>query len=273
MELDAALWDEFSRVGWERYDGLALDYPENSYYLIWLGASFFTAFIALVGKLADEDSAIAQWMFFVATISIIGYGLLYLTDGRISIKASMIGWLFTSGFQIVIGIGGIFSPFLSKIVKISLKQLFFLNGILYVVALGLGFYFLNLDNSILVEQNRLGELYEGLSTRFCENTYHFILAALTIGSLFLGTTIKDGEFFYPIYKWVLIFFFLYNVFVVINNGNPDMEETQSWWVTLTISTSVLSFLISKTLENKLPEREEEKPFYKDNILDDLSNLE
>ena len=51
-----------------------------------------------------------------------------------------------------------------------------------------------------------------------------------------------------------------------------MQETQYWWGSLTIAASILSFLISRTLENKLPEREEET-FYKDNILDDLSSLE
>ena len=82
---------------------------------------------------------------------------------------------------------------------------------------------------------------------------------------------KDS-FFGPMYKWTLIILFLYGIFVFINDGNPDMTETQYWWMSLTIITSILSFLISRELKNKLPEREE-APLYNDNILDDLSSLE
>ena len=272
LEVDATLWAEFSRVGWENYGGLDLDYPENSYYLTWFIASLFTTFIAWVGKNADKDSAIAQWLFFVGSISILGYGMLYYGDGYISLEKSQMGWIFTGGFQILIGLGGIFNTFLARVATISLKQLFFLNGVLYLVALGLGFYFLNLDNNILIEKDRLGEAYQGLHYDFPENTYHFILAVLTIGSLFLGSMIKGVEFFHPIYKWTLIIFFLYSIFVFINDGNPDMKETQWWWIILSTTTSIVSFIISRMLKNKLPEREKET-FYKDNILDDLSSLE
>lgn len=272
MELDAVLWAEFSRVGWEKYDGLRLDYPENTYYTIWAVASLFTTFVAWVRKIGDENSALAQWMFYMGILFTIAYTVLFFQDGSVSIESTQVAWLFTSVFQIVMGIGGIFSSFLIKIAKISLKQLFFLNGVLHLAALGLGFYFLNLDNVIFVEQSLLGELYEGLSSRFCENAYHFILMALIMVSLFLGSMIKAEELIYPIYKWLLMVFFLYSGFVVLNNGKPNMQETQYWWGSLTIAASILSFLISRTLENKLPEREEET-FYKDNILDDLSSLE
>ncbi|CAA6801318.1 MAG: Unknown protein [uncultured Aureispira sp.] len=271
-EVDATLWAEFSRVGWERYDGPELDYPENTYYLIWAIASLITTFVAWVFKLDDEDSALAQGLFFMGALFTIGYTILFFQDGSVSIKSSQMAWIFTSVFQIVMGIGGIFSASLAKIAKISLRQLFFLNGLLHLVALGLGFYFLHWDQTILAESNRLGELYEGLSTRFCENTYHFILMSLTIASLFLGNMIKAKELIYPMYQWLLIGFFLYSGFVVLNNGNPDMEETQYWWGSLTIITSILSFLIARTIENKLPERAE-KTIYKDTILDDFSSLD
>jgi hypothetical protein len=95
---------------------------------------------------------------------------------------------------------------------------------------------------------------------------------LTVGSLFLSRMIKDETRIYPVYQWLLMFFFLYTVIVLLNRGSLDMRETQFWWVSLTLITSVLSFLIFRTLKNKLPEREKET-FYKDNILDDLSSLE
>lgn len=275
LELDAALWAEFSRVGWESYDGLDLDYPENQYYLIWTIASLVTMIAAWRRRRADEDVAIASWAFLGGLISLIGYGLLFYADGRISLKESQMGWLFTGTFQILIGLGGVFNNVLARMVKISLKQLFFLNGVLYAVALGLGFYFLNLDNKILAEMDRLGETYQGIHYDFPENTYHFILAVLTVGSLFLGSMIKKVKkvvIVYPMYKWLLVFFFLYSVFVFINDGNPDMGETQLWWLLLTILTSILSFVISGILENKLPEREKEI-FHEDAILDDLSSLE
>jgi len=271
LEVDAALWVEFSRVGWEHYEGADLSSPENSYYKIWLIASLFTAFMAWAAKAADDDSVIAPWSFFVASISVIGYSVLLLEDGDVSIKESQMSWVFIGSFQILMGLGGVFSSFLTKVGEIGLKQLFFFNGVLYALALGLGFSFLSLDNDILVEKAILGELYEGLSLRFSENTYHLILAVLTVGSLFLGRMIKEKALIYPIYQGVLLLFFLYNVIVLLNRGSLDMRETQFLWVSLTLITSVLSFLISRTLENKLPKRE--KNFYKDNILDDLSSLE
>lgn len=272
LEVDAALWAEFDRVGWERYEGLALDYPENTYYLIWIIASIFTAFIAWGGTLTEEDSAIAPIVLLVAVVSVIGYGLLYIADGRFSIKESQVGWIFTGGFQILIGVGGIFGSFVSRFVDFGLKQLFFVNGLVYVFLFLLGRYFLDLDNNILAEMARLGDAYEGLHYDYPENTYHLILTVAPIISLFLGTMEKDS-FFYPMYTWTLIIFFLYGIFVFINDGNPDMRETQYWWMSLTILTSLLSFLISRGIENKLPKREEEEPFYDDIILDDLSSLE
>jgi hypothetical protein len=272
MEVDAVLWAEFSRVGWEHYEGADLDSPENSYYTIWLIASLFTAFIAWIAKAADENSVVARWSFFVASISVIGYSVLLFEDGDVSIKESQMSWIFIGSFQVLMGLGGVFSSFLTRIAKIGLKQLFFFNGVLYALALGLGFCFLSLDNDILTEKARLGELYEGLSRHFPENTYHFILIMLTVGSLLLSRMIKGETRLYPIYQWLLRFFFLYNVIVLLNRGSLDMRETQFWWVSLTLITSVLSFLIFRTLKNKLPEREDET-FYKDNILDDLSSLE
>ncbi|MBL4650582.1 MAG: hypothetical protein JKY03_12695 [Aureispira sp.] len=271
MELDEALWVEFARVGWEHYEGADVDSPENSYYTIWLVASLFTAFVAWTVKTSAEDSVIARWSFFVASISVIAYGVLLFEDGDVSMKESQMSWIFIGSFQVLMGLGGVFSSFLTKVGKIGLKQLFFFNGVLYALALGLGFYFLSLDNNILAEKARLGELYEGLSRHFPENTYHFILAILTVGSLFLGRRIKGKALIYPIHQWLLLLFFLYNVIVLLNRGSLDMRETQYWWVSLTLITSVFSFLIFRTLENKLPEREEN--FYKDNILDDLSSLE
>jgi hypothetical protein len=272
MELDEVLWVEFTRVGWENYEGADLDSPENSYYKIWLIASLFTAFTAWVVKTSNEDSVIAPWSFFVASISVIGYSVLLFEDGDISIKESQMSWVFIGSFQVLMGLGAVFSSFLRKVAKKGLKQLFFFNGVLYALALGLGFCFLSLDNEILAEKARLGELYEGLSRHFSENTYHFILAILTVGSLFLASMIKDKALIYPIYKWLLMFFFLYNIIVLVNGGGLNMRETQFWWASLTLITSVLSFLISRRLENKLPEREAET-FYHDNILDDLSSLE
>lgn len=271
MELDEALWAEFSRVGWEHYEGADLDSPENSYYTIWLIASLFTAFVAWIVKTSNEDLVIARWSFFVASISVIVYGVLLFEDGDVSMKESQMSWVFIGSFQVLMGSGGVFSSFLTQIAKVGLKQLFFFNGVLYALALGLGFCFLSLDNDILVEKARLGELYEGLSRHFPENTYHFILIILTVCSLFLASMIKAEKLIFPIYKWLLMFFFLYNVVVLLNRGSLDMRETQFWWVSLTLITSVLSFLIFRTLENKLPEKEE--TFYKDNILDDLSSLE
>jgi hypothetical protein len=272
MELDAALWAEFIRVGWEHYEGAGLGSPENSYYKIWLTTALFTTFIAFFAKNANKDSVVARWSFFVASISVVFYSVLLIADGDISMKESQMGWIFISSFQILMGLGGVFSSFLTQIAKVGLKQLFFFNGVLYALALGLGFCFLSLDNDILTEKARLGELYEGISRHFSENTYHFILIMLTVGSLFLSRMIKDETRIYPIYQWLLMFFFLYNVIVLLNRGSLDMRETQFWWVSLTLTTSVLSFLIFRTLENKLPEREDET-FYKDNILDDLSSLE
>lgn len=272
LEMDAALWAEFDRVGWENYTGLALDYPENTYYFIWIVASIFTAIIAWGGKVTEEDSAIAPMVFLVAGVSVIGYALLYAADGRFSIKESQVGWIFTGGFQVLIGIGGIFGSFISKYVDFGLKQLFFVNGLVYVFLFLLGRYFLDVDNNILAEMTRLGDAYEGLHYDYPENTYHLILTIASVVSLFLGKMDKYS-FFVPMYKWTLIILFLYGIFVYINDGNPDMTETRYWWMSLTIVSSILSFLISRELENKLPEREEAETFYDDNILDDLSSLE
>jgi hypothetical protein len=272
MEVDATLWAEFSRVGWENYDGLDLDYPENTYYLIWVVASVFTAFITWGIKTTNEDSVVAQFSFFVAILSMIGYSVLLMADGDVSMKESKMSWIFISSFQIMMGLGGLYSSFLTKIAENALKQLFFFNGVLYALALGFGFYFLSLDNNILAEKARMGELYEGLNRHFPENTYHLILAILTVGSLFLASMIKKKELIYPIYTWLLLFFLFYNLIVLIGRGSLDMRETQFWWVCFTLVTSIFSFLISKILENKLPEKEEEI-FYNDNILDDLSSLE
>lgn len=273
LEVDATLWAEFDRVGWEQYDGPDLDSPENTYYGIWIFASLFTIFVAFIGKMVDKDSTIAPLVFLVATVSLLGYGLLYVADGRFSLKETQAGWIFTGSVQILIGIGSVFNTFVSRMVHFGLKQLFFFNAIVYVLLFLLGQYFLNLDTSILAEMDRLGENYDGLHYDFPENTYHLILTVLTLVSLFLGGMLKDKDLLNSMYKWTLIIFFLYSIFVFINDGNPDMTETQYWWMGLTILTSIFSFLISRGLENKLPKREEEEVFYNDNILDDLSSLE
>lgn len=273
LEVDAALWAEFDRVGWEQYSGPDLDSPENTYYSIWIFASLFTVFVAFIGKMANEDSTIAPLVFLVATISLLGYGLLYAADGRFSIKETQVGWIFTGSVQILIGVGGLFNTFIAKMVNFGLKQLFFLNGIVYVFLFLLGRYFLDWDINILAEMDRLGDNYEGVHYDFPENTYHLILTGLTLVSLFLGAMLRDKDFVSSMYKWILIVFFLYSIFVFINDGNPDMAETQYWWMGLTILTSVFSFLIARRLENTLPKREEEETFYNDNILDDLSSLE
>ena len=272
LKLDAALWAEFIEVGWNNYEGPSLSSPENSYYLIGLLASFFTVFVVWGKRLIKNGDAIAISGLIFSTIAVIVYAGLYFLDGDASIKESQLVWIFISVIQILISGVAIFDTILAEMVKTSLKQLFLLNGILYLTLCGLGFYFLNWDNTILVEKERLGALYQGTDKDFPENTYHFILAVLNLISLILGMLVKDKKNISRIYKGILGVFFLYSLFVALNDGNPDMAETQSWWVSLTVLTSLISFVLFILIENKLPEQEEET-FYDDNILDDLSSLE
>lgn len=271
IDLDAALWEEFSRVGWENYDGPSLKYPEDSYFSIAAFASVVTA-VAWGKKFFENSDVIAVCGLCFSIMAAIVYISLYSLDGDASVKEAQFVWIFISVWQILIALGSNFNTILTRMVRTGLKQLFFLNGILYLIMCGLGFYFLNWDLVISAEQERLGVLYQGTDKDFPENTYHFTLVILSLISLILGMFVKKQKVTSRIYKGIVIILFLYSAIVTLNDGNLDMEETQSWWVYLTILTSIFSFILYMRIEDKLPEKEEEI-FYDDNVLDDLSSLE
>lgn len=78
LELDEQLRGEFDRVGWQNYDGLDLDYPENTYYAIWIGCSIISFFLARM--VSESKSSIA--------LSLKGFAAFFLF-----IMCCCIGWM------------------------------------------------------------------------------------------------------------------------------------------------------------------------------------
>lgn len=275
MEMYELLWAEFDEVGWELYDGVRLNYPANTYYLLWIVASLFSIGLIILKRNSSKEfvSQIDSTLSGFALFFLFSYILLYFSDGSISVKESKWGWTFTAGLQILLSIFLLFDKSLLNIIDTQLKWLFLLNTFVYIGLFFLGKYFLEMDNAILMELALVGwDVYDGMDRDEPENIYHIILIFSTVISLLITMWTKDKTVVLSTYKGLLTVFFLYAVFVYINDGNPNMKETFYWWGSLCVCSTIVSLILFIITKDKLPTRPEYEKFYDNDILDDFSSL-
>ena len=275
LQLDAELTAKFWEVGWQNYDGKDIDFPENTYYFAWMLACLWSLFLAQV---QDKDTMLVRAWKGISVLFFIGYLLCYFSDGGVSMKESLVGWHFTTAVQILFPILLYNYEHLSNNISFTQKQLFGLNALLYLALLGLGFYCLQWFYKIeaLIQEIRAngGSIYDNNGMYSSPdydndipcNTYHLILTFATLFSIFLTLLSQQKTRPLNTYKGFLCVFFLYSIFVYINDGNPDMEETLFWWPTLCLLSFGLSAFIYWSTPNQIPKTNE------NDILDDLSNL-
>jgi len=97
---DAQIHAEFSRVGWEDYDGLDVDFIENTYSVILTLVACFSVYLGILlapleseqPRLLKTTTTVAITLFVIGLFTI-GFGIFwYSTDGSTSMEEGQLLW-------------------------------------------------------------------------------------------------------------------------------------------------------------------------------------
>lgn len=275
------IWTEFDRLGWQNYNGPDLDSPANTYYMIWVVCSLLYSLMAYIlykqAELPISQKIHRLWLG-LNVLGLVGAALSYLSDGSISLEESKLITIGTSSIQLLLSLVLLNYPFLSKRLGLMLKSLFLLQAFAFFFSLALGQLCLHWDavieGRIVLEEASGGSIYtnegmykKGFDNDLPENTFNAFLILLSLSCLGVVSLAQKKSTVMTLYTYALIFLLLYSVFIYINDGSFDMQETFFWWLSqLVLLLFISSYLFIKT-----------KAFASSgsntNVLDDLSHLD
>ncbi|MFK7797540.1 MAG: hypothetical protein AB8E82_08810 [Aureispira sp.] len=272
IALDRQLLNDFSEVGWNNYNGLPLDAPENQYFSLWLGSSILSMVMLLfVRREAAPFVVYVRWMtVFFGLV----YLFLYWADGDPNIRETSLWWALTSASQVLGNVLLLFNNRFIRYKNDSLRKLFLLQALGYLVLVGVGLYYLYWDGQLAQEIERMGDLHhdnvmlgEGRGNKVPERNYHRLLIVTSILSLvLLYWTRVDNPWKLPL-RFSLIGLFLYSFFIYASNTYKyTMFGTLTFWMLGCGVVSAFSFLLHKNIK---VEPEMLPPAYRDDVLDDF----
>lgn len=190
-----------------------------------------------------------------------------------NLREKQVWWLLGSVVQIFIAGVLLLEQQLVHYKKLPFKYVSLLQGILYLVVLGLGFYYW--DQEMLLQA-----LYNSDPTNHAHNLdiprainlpnriYYSILIFLSFCSLISTFLVSKGKMPLLIFRAVTFLFFVYSTISLDEAIFYTLDDGAAWWISACLLLSGLSFLSFWNNKAKLPEQD-----YADNLLDDLSTLD
>lgn len=274
LEWDLELYQEFMRVGWDKYEGPSLATPENHYFGVWLLSTLVSTI--LVFAVPTEKNVMVLCFAAINFLLLISYIILQVADGDFSLQETQILWIVSALIELIgHGILLIEKP-LTKRIRQQPSSLFLGYTLASFCLIGVGFYYWQWDIALVTEKARLGNIHhnnsmipEGRAVKVPELQYHLMLAFTSLLALALVYLVQLRSKLLTVLKVLFFILLLYSMVVYANGYSFTMEETVGWWVGLCSVIGLLSGVLFWTTRKPVDDL---GPVYEDDLLDDFSKF-
>lgn len=104
LKWDNQLLEDFFRVGWDKYEGLSLRYPENTYFKLFIAASAYSFWVGVQTVQKYGVKRVGILLAIVGGCSFLFAGVSWLADGDFSMKETTYFWQFFSAMNIILSV-------------------------------------------------------------------------------------------------------------------------------------------------------------------------